>query len=111
MSCEESQHSTSKQTLKKAILTLIDVNVDVQAVDVVACQGNILADNLVVKLWPGYWWSSSVLVIISVLARPGLSLHQQWISDGGNCKDQVGTCQMSDVDQGVGVLLMCLRTC
>lgn len=36
----------------------------------IACLKIIPPDNFVVKLCHGYWWSSSILVIISVLASP-----------------------------------------
>ena len=36
----------------------------------IACLKIIPPDNFVVKLCYGYWWSSSILVIISVLASP-----------------------------------------
>ena len=35
----------------------------------IACRRIIPSDNFVVKLCFGYWWSSSILVIISVLAQ------------------------------------------
>ena len=46
------------------------MSLEVEVVPSIACLEIIPPDNFVVKLCFGYWWSSSILVIISVLARP-----------------------------------------